>query len=339
MATIVTRSGKGSPLSHAEGDANFNNLNTDKLENLSEDSSPQLSASLDVNGQSIVSVSNGDINITPDGAGKVVIDGLNYPTADGSNGQVMSTDGAGNIGFTTVSSGSSTLVDLTDTSIATPTNGQVLAYNGSNWTNQGIDISGKSINDLSDVSASSPSDGQVLTYSNSNSRFEAQTPAGGGGFDVAVLNSSSENLNVDSGSGTLNASWAEDYDPNSIVSIASNTFTLGSGTYLIHLTSAGMVASMTAESGVNNTGGILMKLRDTTNSTTLAHYYQEGTNFYVNTSRNMEIGMGPVILQHRVTLTGSTTMEIQYVNTTSQKKFSNYGSPGKAFRLEITKIA
>ena len=32
MATIVTRSGKGSALSHSEMDANFTNLNNDKLE-------------------------------------------------------------------------------------------------------------------------------------------------------------------------------------------------------------------------------------------------------------------------------------------------------------------
>ena len=32
MSTIVTRAGKGSPLSHAEVDANFTNLDTDKLE-------------------------------------------------------------------------------------------------------------------------------------------------------------------------------------------------------------------------------------------------------------------------------------------------------------------
>jgi hypothetical protein len=30
MSTIVTRSGKGTPLTHAEVDANFSNLNTDK---------------------------------------------------------------------------------------------------------------------------------------------------------------------------------------------------------------------------------------------------------------------------------------------------------------------
>ena len=32
MATIVTRSGKGSPLTNTEVDANFSNLNTDKVE-------------------------------------------------------------------------------------------------------------------------------------------------------------------------------------------------------------------------------------------------------------------------------------------------------------------
>jgi hypothetical protein len=32
MATIVTRSGKGSPLTNTEVDANFTNINTDKLE-------------------------------------------------------------------------------------------------------------------------------------------------------------------------------------------------------------------------------------------------------------------------------------------------------------------
>ena len=32
MSTIVTRSGKGSALTHTEGDANFTNLNNDKVE-------------------------------------------------------------------------------------------------------------------------------------------------------------------------------------------------------------------------------------------------------------------------------------------------------------------
>lgn len=71
MATIVTRSGKGSALTFAEGDANFTNLNTDKLENVSEDTTPQLGGDLDVNGNIIVSASGGDIDIEPDTSGNI----------------------------------------------------------------------------------------------------------------------------------------------------------------------------------------------------------------------------------------------------------------------------
>jgi len=53
MSTIVTRSGKGSPLTHAEVDSNFTNLNTDKLQNVVEDTTPQLGGTLDANGNSI----------------------------------------------------------------------------------------------------------------------------------------------------------------------------------------------------------------------------------------------------------------------------------------------
>ena len=67
------------------------------------DLSPQLGADLDINGNSIVSVSNGNISITPDGSGKVILDGLSHPTADGTNGQALVTDGAGNLSFGDVS--------------------------------------------------------------------------------------------------------------------------------------------------------------------------------------------------------------------------------------------
>jgi hypothetical protein len=38
---------------------------------------------------------NGDINLTPDGTGDVVLDGVNWPQADGTDGQVLKTDGVG----------------------------------------------------------------------------------------------------------------------------------------------------------------------------------------------------------------------------------------------------
>ncbi len=57
---------------------------------------------LDVNGNSIVSSSNGNISITPNGSGKVILDGLSHPTSDGSAGQFLKTDGGGNLSFDTV---------------------------------------------------------------------------------------------------------------------------------------------------------------------------------------------------------------------------------------------
>jgi hypothetical protein len=68
---------------------------------VSSDTTPQLAGNLDVNGNSIVSASNGNIAITPNGSGKVIIDGLSFPTADGSANQVLKTDGSGSIGFVT----------------------------------------------------------------------------------------------------------------------------------------------------------------------------------------------------------------------------------------------
>jgi len=73
------------------------------ISNIVEDSSPQLGGSLDVNGNSIVSASNGNIAITPNGSGKVVIDGISHPTSDGSAGQFLKTDGNGTLAFATVS--------------------------------------------------------------------------------------------------------------------------------------------------------------------------------------------------------------------------------------------
>ena len=72
---------------------------TSGISNVVEDTTPQLGGNLDVNGNDIVSASNGDITITPDGTGQIVLDGLNWPTADGSADQVLKTDGAGQLSF------------------------------------------------------------------------------------------------------------------------------------------------------------------------------------------------------------------------------------------------
>jgi len=85
---------------------------------IADDGSVTINTSLDVDnikidGNSITSTdTNGDINITPNGTGKVVLDGLNYPTADGTGGQVLTTDGSGNIAFEDAAAGGITEADI-----------------------------------------------------------------------------------------------------------------------------------------------------------------------------------------------------------------------------------
>jgi len=105
-----------------------------------DDTSPQLGGDLDVNGNSIVSVSNGNIPLSPDGTGVVQItgnatqsgtlritedtdEGSNYvdikvpalaanvtltlPNSDGNADEFLKTDGSGNLSFAAVSGGTS----------------------------------------------------------------------------------------------------------------------------------------------------------------------------------------------------------------------------------------
>jgi hypothetical protein len=98
------------------------------LSNIVEDTTPQLGGNLDVNGQSIVSASNGDIAITPNGTGSIILDGLTWPSADGTANQVLKTAGDGTLSFGNASVVATTL-DLTDTPGSYGTAGEVLALN------------------------------------------------------------------------------------------------------------------------------------------------------------------------------------------------------------------
>ena len=89
----------------------FNN----KLTSVSGDATPVLSGNLDVNTNSIVSAGGLDVNITPDTTGNVVLDGIKYPQADGTIDQVLKTDGAGQLSFTSQTSGTVTSVGGTGT--------------------------------------------------------------------------------------------------------------------------------------------------------------------------------------------------------------------------------
>ena len=140
------------------------------LSNLSEDTTPQLGGNLDVNGNDIVTTSNADIDLDPNGSGVVVFKGnatkgagqfklnceqnshgivikgpphsanasytLTLPNTDGSANEVLKTDGSGNLDWVAQSGGGASSIDGlsdVDTSTSSPSTGDLLQWNGSNW--------------------------------------------------------------------------------------------------------------------------------------------------------------------------------------------------------------
>jgi hypothetical protein len=58
-----------------------------------------------VSANSVVSTNtNGNLALTPDGTGNLVLDGVNWPQADGNAGEYLKTNGAGQLSWSTVES-------------------------------------------------------------------------------------------------------------------------------------------------------------------------------------------------------------------------------------------
>ena len=106
--TTTAKSTVVAAINELDGAASFSNV--------VEDTSPQLGGNLDVLARSITtSTTNGNIAITPHGSGKVVLDGISHPNADGTNGQVLQTNGSGVLSFATISSDPTMGGDLSGT--------------------------------------------------------------------------------------------------------------------------------------------------------------------------------------------------------------------------------
>jgi len=104
MSTIVTRSGKGSPLTHNEMDGNFTNLNTDKLE-LSDLAPYETIANAAATYATQVELATKQDNLpdqTGNGGKYLGTDGSNLswntvdalPSQGGNNGKFLTTDGS-----------------------------------------------------------------------------------------------------------------------------------------------------------------------------------------------------------------------------------------------------
>ena len=75
---------------------------------------------------------NGNITITPNGTGDIVLDGQNWPQADGSANQYLKTDGSGQLSWASIPSGSFTISDNASTpNTDTFSTGDTLTFEGS----------------------------------------------------------------------------------------------------------------------------------------------------------------------------------------------------------------
>jgi hypothetical protein len=82
---VFLGNGSNQAVSTALSAINLSSFNDDLVTNIVDDTTPQLGGNLDVNGNDVVSVSNGAINLAPDGTGKVTIKG----NATGGSGQIV----------------------------------------------------------------------------------------------------------------------------------------------------------------------------------------------------------------------------------------------------------
>ena len=126
----------GSVLKYYDG-SSWQGITAGGITDVVQDSTPQLGGNLDVVTHSLVSTSNRNIAITPNGSGKVVLDGLSYPTSDGTSGQAIVTDGSGNLSFSATSSAEvyGFNKDASGNLIVTTTNGGVDNITQSQYAN------------------------------------------------------------------------------------------------------------------------------------------------------------------------------------------------------------
>ena len=104
---------------------------------------------------------NIDFKLTPKGTGKLVLDGLNFPTADGTTGQFLKTDGSGNLSFddagggkilqvkvnpnntlSQASTNSTTMVDVNDVDVTltpTSTSSKIVLWSNFHFDSGGVD--------------------------------------------------------------------------------------------------------------------------------------------------------------------------------------------------------
>lgn len=128
------------------------------------------------------------LSVVNDGVAEITTPDASKIEYDNQQSGLSATDVQSAIDELSQSTGVSTLNDLTDTAISSPSNNQVLTYDSSTskWKNANATGGANSLNDLTDVDTTGVLDNNFLAYSSGQSKWVPATVSGGNVDDVTV---------------------------------------------------------------------------------------------------------------------------------------------------------
>jgi hypothetical protein len=271
MATIVTRAGKGAPLTHNEVDANFTNLNTDKLESGSTAASLTIT-SADINGGTIDGTVIG-------GASAAAGTFTTLEADDGNVGTFASDTGASSPKFTITSTGE-----------------QLLLQGATNGVGQSVDLlfeqkttlgtQSRVAGKISSIAVSSYTAGSGPTFDSDLAFYTAQNGFNNEHFRITQagnvgIGTTSPATNLEVLGATGNSEYLRVGNDISIRSLRFSSFAVGGTNDIGHLISA---------PGATVTGGVLAFA--TGNNTTVTERMRidaAGSVFIGKTGRNFNV--------------------------------------------------
>ena len=110
----------------------------------------------------------------------------NYDSTVTQNSTKLITSGAVYDAISAIPSGASTLSDLTDVTLTTPTTDQVLSYDGAKWVNANSPSGSSTLANLTDVAISTPINNQTLEFDAVSGKWQNVTPSPASGISSDV---------------------------------------------------------------------------------------------------------------------------------------------------------